>query len=91
MEERRAAYHQGVVWGYLTAYLARAALRLDVNNFELQVDVRDWLLRVVENGPVLGQIAQVASGDEPHGAGGCPAQAWNTAELLRAFKEDLGL
>lgn len=91
MEERRAAYHQGVVWGYLTAYLARAALRLDANNFELQVDVRDWLLRVVENGPVLGQIAQVASGDEPHGAGGCPAQAWNTAELLRAFKEDLGL
>lgn len=91
MEDRRAAYHQGVVWGYLTAYLARAALRLDVNNFELQVDVRDWLLRVVENGPVLGQIAQVASGDEPHRAGGCPAQAWNTAELLRAFKEDLGL
>jgi predicted glycogen debranching enzyme len=91
MEDRRAAYHQGVAWGYLTAYLARAALRLDANNFELQVDVRDWLLRVVENGPVLGQIAQVASGDEPHRAGGCPAQAWNTAELLRAFKEDLGL
>lgn len=91
MEERRAAYHQGVAWGYLTAYLARAALRLDPNNFELQVDIRDWLLRVVENGPVLGQIAQVASGDEPHAAGGCPAQAWNTAELLRAFKEDLGL
>lgn len=91
MEERRAAYHQGVVWGYLTGYLARAALRLEANDFELQVDVRDWLLRVVENGPVLGQIAQVASGDEPHRSGGCPAQAWNTAELLRTFKEDLGL
>lgn len=91
MEERRAAYHQGVVWGYLTGYLARAALRGEAGNFELQVDVRDWLLRVAENGPVLGQIAQVASGDEPHRAGGCPAQAWNTAELLRALKEDLGL
>lgn len=91
MEERRAAYHQGVVWGYLTGYLARAALREESSNFELQVDVRDWLLRVAENGPVLGQIAQVASGDEPHRAGGCPAQAWNTAELLRALKEDLGL
>lgn len=91
MEDRRAAYHQGVVWGYLIGYLARAWLRLQPNNFELQVDIRDWLLRVAENGPVLGQIAQVASGDEPHGAGGCPAQAWNAAELLRSLKEDLGL
>jgi predicted glycogen debranching enzyme len=91
MEDRRAAYHQGVVWGYLVGFLARAWLRIQPNNFELQVDIRDWLLRVAENGPVLGQIAQVASGDEPHGGGGCPAQAWNAAELLRSLKEDLGL
>lgn len=91
MEERRAAYHQGVVWGYLIGFLARAALQRSPDDFELQVDVRDWVLRVVENGTVLGQVAQVASGDEPHHAGGCPAQAWNVAEALRTLQQDLGL
>lgn len=91
MEERRAAYHQGAIWGYLLGALARAALRLDPNDFELQMDARDWVQRAMENGRVIGQIAQVASGDEPHEAGGCPAQAWTVAELLRTLEEDLGL
>jgi predicted glycogen debranching enzyme len=91
MEERRAAYHQGAIWGYLLGSLARAALRLDPNDFELQMDARDWVQRAMENGRVLGQVAQVASGDDPHEAGGCPAQAWTIAELLRTLEEDLGL
>ena len=43
-------------------------------------------------GPVLGQkIAQVASADPPHHLGGCPAQAWSVAELLRTLHELLGM
>jgi predicted glycogen debranching enzyme len=91
MDERRAAYHQGAIWGYLLGALVRAALRLDPNDFELQMDAREWVQRAMENGHVLGQVAQVASGDEPHEAGGCPAQAWTVAELLRTLEEDLGL
>jgi predicted glycogen debranching enzyme len=91
MELRRAAYHQGVVWGYLIGALARAALANQPNDFELQMDVRDWVLRVIENGPVLNQVAQVAAGDAPHQAGGCPAQAWSVAEALRTLVHDLGL
>jgi glycogen debranching enzyme len=91
MEERRAAYHQGVVWGYLIGALARASLRALPDDFELQMDIRDWVLHTIENGPVLGQIAQVATGDAPHQAGGCPAQAWSVAEALRTLVDDLKL
>ncbi len=89
MQQRRAAYHQGVVWGYLLGALARAALRENPDDFEVQMDVRGWLTTAMQNGPVLGQIAQVASGDYPHQAGGCPAQAWSVAELLRTFVSEL--
>ncbi len=89
MDQRRAAYHQGVVWGYLLGPLARAALRAYPGDFELQMDIRQWLLDAMQNGPVLGQIAQVASGDMPHQPGGCPAQAWSVAELRRTLEVEL--
>lgn len=90
MDQRRAAYHQGVAWGYLVGALARAALRTHPDDFELQVDVRGWLVSAMQSGPVLGQIAQISSGDFPYQSGGCPAQAWTVAELLRTFEIDLG-
>jgi glycogen debranching enzyme len=37
----------------------------------------------------LGQISEVFSGDPPHQPGGCIAQAWSVAELLRAVTEEL--
>jgi glycogen debranching enzyme len=41
----------------------------------------------MDAGPLLGQVAQVASGDPPHHLGGCPAQAWSVAELARTLHE----
>jgi glycogen debranching enzyme len=32
----------------------------------------------------MGQIPEVFDGDAPHRPGGCMAQAWSVAELLRA-------
>jgi glycogen debranching enzyme len=32
----------------------------------------------------LGSVSETADGDAPHGATGCPFQAWSVAELLRA-------
>jgi glycogen debranching enzyme len=29
-------------------------------------------------------VSETADGDAPHGATGCPFQAWSVAELLRA-------
>ena len=40
---------------------------------------------------ILGQIAQLADGDMPHRARGCPAQATSVAELIRALVVDLGV
>ncbi|MBK7928489.1 MAG: hypothetical protein IPJ98_13630 [Bryobacterales bacterium] len=36
----------------------------------------------------LGQVSEVADGDAPHAWGGCVAQAWSVAELLRCYVED---
>ncbi|HKO90777.1 MAG TPA: amylo-alpha-1,6-glucosidase [Polyangiaceae bacterium] len=89
MHERQAAYHQGTGWVFLLGFFARAAFALDPNDFELQMEVRQAVERLLDASPVLGQIAQVASGDPPHHLGGCPAQAWSVAELLRSVKQIL--
>lgn len=87
MHERQAAYHQGTCWVFLLGVFARAALALEPNDFELMIELRHAIERVLGAGPLLGQIAQVASGDPPHTLGGCPAQAWSVAELLRSLEE----
>jgi len=87
MNERQAAYHQGTCWVFLLGVFARAALALEPNDFELMIELRHAIERVLGAGPLLGQIAQVASGDPPHTLGGCPAQAWSVAELLRSLEE----
>ena len=37
----------------------------------------------------LGQVSEVFDANAPHQAGGCIAQAWSVAELLRAACEDV--
>lgn len=37
----------------------------------------------------VGSVCEVADGDPPHTAGGCPWQAWSVAEPLRALCEDI--
>jgi predicted glycogen debranching enzyme len=89
MHERRAAYHQGTSWVFLLGFFARGAFALNPNDFELQIELRQAIERLLDASPVLGQIAQVASGDPPHHLGGCPAQAWSVAELLRSLRQVL--
>ncbi len=36
-------------------------------------------------GAGTGQLPELFDGDPPHSPGGCPAQAWSVAELLRAL------
>ncbi len=91
MDARRAAYHQGVSWPYLLGAYARAALRLWPDDFDLQLELRDRIAGAMSHPRALGQVAQVASGDPPHNLGGCPAQAWSVAELLRTLMLDLHL
>jgi predicted glycogen debranching enzyme len=87
--QRRTADHQGMAWTYLLGTYARAALRLSPDDFELQEDLREIIEEARRGNPVLGQVPQLSDGEPPHRPGGCPAQAWSVAELLRTLVWDL--
>lgn len=88
-EDRESSYHQGTAWTWLFGCYARAALRLAPDDFELREELRVIAEKMVGSGPIWGQVAQLADGDEPHRPRGCPAQAWSVAELLRTLLVDL--
>jgi glycogen debranching enzyme len=82
---RDAAYHQGTVWpwllgplvdAHLLAYGDRPAARA------LVAPLREHLL--AEAG--CGSVSELFDGDPPHAPGGCIAQAWSVAEVLRAWR-----
>lgn len=77
--ERDRAYHQGTVWPWLIGPYVEAALRTGVDVTGaldgLAAHLGEW---------GLGSVSETADGDPPHGATGCPFQAWSVAELLRA-------
>jgi predicted glycogen debranching enzyme len=85
--ERDAAYHSGTAWPWLLGPFAAAYLRAYGVNAESRRRLLELLAplraHLLEQG--LGQIAEVISGDPPYRPGGCFAQAWSCAELLRAL------
>ncbi|MFO7260005.1 MAG: amylo-alpha-1,6-glucosidase [bacterium] len=83
--ERDAAYHSGTAWPWLLGPFATAYLRVHGLRPSTRERVRALLEPVIahigEYG--LGHIAEVVGGDPPHAPGGCFAQAWSCAEVLR--------
>ncbi len=86
--ERDGAYHQGTVWPWLLGAFGEAALRVAPDPRQ----ERDILLRylrtflrghLVEAG--IGSVSEVFDGEAPHRPGGCIAQAWSVAELIRLY------
>jgi len=84
LTELDAAYHQGTVWPWLIGPYVFASLRLGVPPTELKALLKPFQQSLTECG--LGGISEVYDGDEPRSPGGCPFQAWNIGELLRAWK-----
>lgn len=85
MSELDAAYHQGSVWPWLIGCYVDAIVKYGDGKIEakrLLKQARTWL---TECG--LGGISEVYDGDKPRHPGGCPFQAWNIAEVLRAWDE----
>ncbi|WP_117208526.1 amylo-alpha-1,6-glucosidase [Allorhizocola rhizosphaerae] len=78
MRERDLAYHQGTVWPWLigpyATALKKAGGSLDGLFDGLMAHLGEW---------GLGSVSETCHGDAPHGATGCPFQAWSVAELLR--------
>ncbi|PWU09906.1 MAG: glycogen debranching protein [Terriglobia bacterium] len=88
---RDSRYHQGTAWPWLLGPFIRAYLRVNGYAPGAKQQAAQWiseLQRYVEN-EGLGQIPEVFDGDAPHRPGGCIAQAWSVAELLRTCVEDL--
>jgi predicted glycogen debranching enzyme len=90
---RDSAYHQGTVWPWLMGPFLRAYLKVNAKSAKARKQADGWLAefrRYIED-EGLGQIPEVFDGDAPHRAGGCLAQAWSVAELLRSLVEDVAV
>jgi len=87
---RDSAYHQGTVWPWLVGPFLTAYVRVQGSSAESRDRARRFLepLRQHLWQAGLGQISEVFDGDPPHHPGGCVAQAWSVAEVLRTYVED---
>jgi predicted glycogen debranching enzyme len=86
--ERDGAYHQGTAWAWLLGPFALA-------HFKVFGDRKAALAFLEPLGRHLGAygvgtVGEVFDGDAPFAPGGCPAQAWSVAEMLRAWSELAG-
>jgi glycogen debranching enzyme len=88
--ERDSAYHQGTVWPWLLGSFGEATLRVaedreqEKEKESLRKHVRNFLQsHLIEAG--IGSVSEVFDGDLPHRPGGCIAQAWSVAELIRLY------
>jgi predicted glycogen debranching enzyme len=86
---RDSAYHQGTVWPWLLGPFLTAYARVHGDSPEVRDRVDRFLQPLREHlwQAGLGQISEVFDGDAPHRPGGCIAQAWSVAEVLRTYVE----
>ena len=88
---RDSAYHQGTVWPWLLGPFLKAYVKVHGGATEARRRADHFLdaMRghLLEAG--VGQISEVFDGDAPHRSGGCIAQAWSVAEVLRTYVEDI--
>jgi predicted glycogen debranching enzyme len=84
LRSRDGAYHQGTVWAWLIGPFIDAWLKVHPQDKQA---ARKFLSRFPErmNENGIGTISEVFDAREPHTAGGCIAQAWSVAEVLRCW------
>jgi predicted glycogen debranching enzyme len=87
-DQRDRAYHQGTVWPWLIGFFSEAYLRA-YGWKPRRIEYVKSLLDAFEeqfSRCGLSHVSEVFDGDPPHRPGGTIAQAWNTAEILRAYR-----
>lgn len=82
--DRDGAYHQGTVWPWLLGPYVDALLRIrgETGAWQARVHLAGLTGELRKAG--LGSLSEVYDGDAPHRPGGCIAQAWSVAEVIRA-------
>jgi predicted glycogen debranching enzyme len=84
LRTRDAAYHQGTVWSWLIGPFVDAHLRVHPGDRRAARESLDGLLDHLGDA-CLGHVSEVFDAEPPFMPRGCVAQAWSTAELLRAW------
>jgi predicted glycogen debranching enzyme len=85
---RDIAYHNGTAWPWLLGHYGEALLNLTADK-QAAINTLTRYLSVFEkhlDEEGLGAISEVFDGDPPPTPGGCFAQAWSVAEILRLSK-----
>jgi predicted glycogen debranching enzyme len=84
LRSRDGADHQGTVWAWLIGPFVDAWLKTHPHD---QTLARKFLGRFPDHlsEAGVGTISEVFDAREPHNPGGCIAQAWSVAEVLRAW------
>jgi predicted glycogen debranching enzyme len=90
-ESRDSAYHNGTVWPWLLGPYVKAYRKVHNYSKKSLEDMRALLQGFDSHLETagIGTISEVFDGDFPHSPGGCIAQAWSVAEILRAYVEDV--
>ena len=81
---RDAAYHQGTVWSWLIGPYVDALLRVHPDQPDRARAALQGLVESMGN-HCIGNISEVFDAEPPYLPGGCVAQAWGVAELLRCL------
>ena len=80
---RDAAYHQGTVWSWLIGPYVDAVLRVHADVAAARRALDGLIAHLGEN--CIGFVGEVFDAEPPYTPGGCVAQAWGVAELLRCL------
>jgi predicted glycogen debranching enzyme len=83
LRSRDAAYHQGTVWPWLIGPYIDAYLRVRPDRLGARQLLRAFPEHLCEAG--VGSISEIFDAEDPYTPGGCIAQAWSVAEVLRAW------
>ena len=86
---RDKAYHQGTVWPWLLGPFGEACLKSVDDKKTATKFLFDLVKKFLDghlNKEGIGFISEVFNGDPPHEAGGCIAQSWSVAEIIRLLK-----
>ena len=87
-ESRDRAYHQGTVWAWLMGPFIEAFLKVNAHSPAAAQMAKQMLAPFAEHieDAALGYISEIFDAEPPHRPGGCVAQAWSVAEVLRAMR-----
>jgi len=83
LRSRDAAYHQGTVWPWLIGPYIDAYLRARPDRVGARQLLQAFPGHMCEAG--VGSISEIFDAEDPNAPGGCIAQAWSVAEVLRAW------